>query len=135
VQQWLDTPGYLETLLAPGFMHLGFAERVNGQGRKIALAALGVSPLTRLGGPSPRLLSGPCCCGSRRPQAQVPTGLLMNWPVKTVLLGFIVSLSSTAVAITGESGTQRHALLLSFFSPRYEKKRFFDVSPRGAAMR
>jgi predicted Kef-type K+ transport protein len=44
--------------------------------------------------------------------------LFMNWPVKTaVLLGFIVSLSSTAVAITGESGTQRDALLLSFFSP------------------
>jgi len=38
----------------------------------------------------------------------------MNWPVKTVLLGFIVSLSSTAVAITGESGMQRDALLLSF---------------------
>jgi hypothetical protein len=33
----------------------------------------------------------------------------MNWPVKTVLLGFIVSLSSTAVAITGESGMQREA--------------------------
>ena len=41
--------------------------------------------------------------------------LLMNWPVKTaVLLGFIVSLSSTAVAIAGESGMQRDALLLSF---------------------
>jgi hypothetical protein len=40
--------------------------------------------------------------------------LLMNWPVKTVLLGFVVSLSSTAVAITGESGMQRDALLLSF---------------------
>jgi uncharacterized protein YkwD len=44
VQQWLDTPGYRETLLAPRFSHLGFAERVDGQGRKIALAALGVSP-------------------------------------------------------------------------------------------
>ena len=43
--------------------------------------------------------------------------LLMNWPVKTaVLLGFIVSLSSTAVAITGESEMQRDALLLSFRS-------------------
>jgi uncharacterized protein YkwD len=44
VQQWLDTPEYRETLLAPRFSHLGFAERVNGQGRKVALAALGVSP-------------------------------------------------------------------------------------------
>jgi hypothetical protein len=41
---WLDTPEYRETLLAPRFSHLGFAERVNGQGRKVALAALGVSP-------------------------------------------------------------------------------------------
>jgi hypothetical protein len=31
-----------------------------------------------------------------------------------VLLGFIVLLSRTAVAITGESGMQRDALLLSF---------------------
>ena len=37
------------------------------------------------------------------------------------LLGFIVSLSSTAVAITGESEMQRDALLLSFFGPRYKK--------------
>jgi uncharacterized protein YkwD len=44
VQQWLDTPEYRETLLAPRFTHLGFAERVDGQGRKVALAALGVSP-------------------------------------------------------------------------------------------
>jgi hypothetical protein len=44
VQQWLDAPEYRETLLAPRFSHFGFAERVNGQGRKIALAALGVSP-------------------------------------------------------------------------------------------
>jgi uncharacterized protein YkwD len=44
VQQWLDTPEYRETLLAPRFTHLGFTERVNGQGRKVALAALGVSP-------------------------------------------------------------------------------------------
>jgi hypothetical protein len=41
---WLDTPEYRETLLAPRFSHLGFAERVDGQGRKVALAALGVSP-------------------------------------------------------------------------------------------
>ena len=44
VQQWLDAPEYRETLLAPRFSHLGFAERVDGQGRKVALAALGVSP-------------------------------------------------------------------------------------------
>jgi uncharacterized protein YkwD len=43
VQQWLDTPEYRETLLAPHFSHFGFAERVNGEGRKVALAALGVS--------------------------------------------------------------------------------------------
>jgi uncharacterized protein YkwD len=42
VQEWLDTPEYCETLLAPRFSHLGFAERVDGEGRKIALAALGV---------------------------------------------------------------------------------------------
>ena len=44
VQQWLDTPEYRETLLAPRFSHLGFAERVDGQGRKVALAALGATP-------------------------------------------------------------------------------------------
>ena len=44
VQQWLDAPEYREMLLAPHFTHLGFAERVNGQGRKVALAALAVSP-------------------------------------------------------------------------------------------
>jgi hypothetical protein len=38
--------GHRESLLAPRFTHLGFAGRVNGEGRKIALAALGVSPLT-----------------------------------------------------------------------------------------
>ena len=41
--------------------------------------------------------------------------LLMNWPLKTAVLpGFIVLVNSTAVAITGESGMQRDALLLSF---------------------
>jgi uncharacterized protein YkwD len=44
VQQWLDIPEYRETLLAPRFSHFGFAERVDGEGRKVALAALGVSP-------------------------------------------------------------------------------------------
>jgi len=39
-----------------------------------------------------------------------------------VLLGFIVSLSSTAVAIAAK-GMQRDALPLSLFSPRYEKSR------------
>ena len=49
--------------------------------------------------------------------------LLMNWPVKTaVLLGSIVSLSSTAVAITGESGMQRDTHLPSLFSLRCDKK-------------
>ena len=43
VQEWLDTPEYRETLLTPRFSHFGFAERVNGEGRKVALAALGVS--------------------------------------------------------------------------------------------
>jgi hypothetical protein len=48
----------------------------------------------------------------------------MNWPVKTaVLLGFIVSLTSTAVAITGDSGVQRDALLLSFQSAIRQKSR------------
>ena len=43
VQEWLDTPEYRETLLTLRFSHFGFAERVNGEGRKVALAALGVS--------------------------------------------------------------------------------------------
>jgi hypothetical protein len=53
----------------------------------------------------------------------------MNWPVKiAVLLGFIVSLNSTAVAIAGESGMQRDAHLFSFQSSRYKK-----AAPCGAA--
>ena len=48
--------------------------------------------------------------------------LLMNWPVKTAVLpGFIVLGTSTAVAITGESGTQ-DALLLSLFQSAIRQK-------------
>jgi hypothetical protein len=46
----------------------------------------------------------------------------MNWPVKTVLLGFIVSLSSTAVTIAGEGGMQRDAVPLSFSVRNTTKK-------------
>jgi hypothetical protein len=48
----------------------------------------------------------------------------MNWPVKiAVLLGFIVSLNSTAVAIAGESGMQRDAHLFSFSVLAIQKSR------------
>ena len=46
----------------------------------------------------------------------------MNWPVETaVLLGFILSLSSTAVAIAVESEMPQDALLLSFRSAIQKK--------------
>jgi monovalent cation:H+ antiporter-2, CPA2 family len=55
--------------------------------------------------------------------------LIMNWPVKTaVLLGFIVSLSSTAVAIAGEGGMQRDADPAFVFQSAIQK-----AAPCGAA--
>jgi uncharacterized protein YkwD len=42
-RQWLEDPQNRERLMSPEATHLGFALRAGGEGRKVALATLGVS--------------------------------------------------------------------------------------------